>query len=76
LPLEIEDIPELIEIRHEVHMDDAIFRKINEERRNAGETLFANARNLPSRTLKLMDSEEVQSVEKPIDAGEPVEADQ
>jgi DNA ligase (NAD+) len=61
LPLEIEDIPELIEIRGEVYMDDEIFRKINEERRNAGEILFANARNLASGTLKLMDSEEVRA---------------
>ncbi|MDR1906978.1 MAG: NAD-dependent DNA ligase LigA [Puniceicoccales bacterium] len=61
LPLRIENVPDLIEIRGEVYMDCEVFQKINTERADAGEILFANARNLASGTLKLMDSEAVRS---------------
>jgi DNA ligase (NAD+) len=61
LPLSIGNVPHLIEIRGEVYMDGEVFRKINAERANGGEMLFANARNLASGTLKLMDSEIVRS---------------
>ncbi|MDR2372448.1 MAG: NAD-dependent DNA ligase LigA [Puniceicoccales bacterium] len=61
LPLYIEHVPDLIEIRGEVYMDCEIFRKINAERIQMGEVAFANARNLASGTLKLMDSETVRS---------------
>ena len=61
LPLQICDVPELIEIRGEVYIDQEIFQKINCERALSGQELFANARNLASGTLKLMDSEEAKS---------------
>ncbi|MDR1590786.1 MAG: NAD-dependent DNA ligase LigA [Puniceicoccales bacterium] len=61
LPLHIEDVHHLIEIRGEVYMDCEIFQKINTERAQMGEAIFANARNLASGTLKLMDSEMVRS---------------
>jgi DNA ligase (NAD+) len=51
----------LIEIRGEAYMDDEVFQKINAERIRMGEMAFANARNLASGTLKLMDSETVRS---------------
>ncbi|MDR1303201.1 MAG: NAD-dependent DNA ligase LigA [Puniceicoccales bacterium] len=61
LPLALENVPERIEIRGEVYINHEIFQKINEKRRHSGETPFANARNLASGTLKLMDSEEVRA---------------
>ena len=61
LPLHIENVPDLIEVRGEVYMDCKVFQKINAERAQIGEMAFANARNLASGTLKLMDSEMVRS---------------
>ncbi|MDR1367045.1 MAG: NAD-dependent DNA ligase LigA [Puniceicoccales bacterium] len=60
LPFHIANVPDLIEIRGEVYMDDEVFQEINTERASAGEIVFANARNLASGTLKLMDSEAVR----------------
>ncbi|MDR2812295.1 MAG: NAD-dependent DNA ligase LigA [Puniceicoccales bacterium] len=60
LPLRIGYVPDLIEIRGEVYIDYDVFQKINMERVQAGEAVFANARNLASGTLKLMDSEAVR----------------
>ncbi|MDR0418574.1 MAG: NAD-dependent DNA ligase LigA [Puniceicoccales bacterium] len=60
LPWHIANAPDLIEIRGEVYMDNEIFQKINMERADTGEFVFANARNLASGTLKLMDSEAVR----------------
>jgi DNA ligase (NAD+) len=61
LPLAFPNIPERIEISSEGYMESKIFQKIKEKRWNFGEPLFANARNLASGTLKLMDSEEVRA---------------
>ncbi|MDR1435058.1 MAG: NAD-dependent DNA ligase LigA [Puniceicoccales bacterium] len=61
LPLHIENVSDLIEIRGEIYMDQADFQRINRERSDGGEIPFANARNLASGTLKLMDSGEVRS---------------
>ncbi len=46
----------LIEIRGEVYMDKNDFIKVNQERLESGEDLFANPRNSTSGSLKLLDS--------------------
>lgn len=51
--------PELIEIRGEVYMTFKEFSRINEEREEQGESLYANPRNLAAGTLKLLDSAQV-----------------
>lgn len=47
------------EVRGETFMSLNSFRKLNEERENAGEKLFANPRNSASGTIKLLDSKTV-----------------
>ena len=49
-------IPELIEVRGEVYMDKVDFARVNKERGDLGEALFANPRNAASGSLKLLDS--------------------
>ncbi|MFH0855734.1 MAG: NAD-dependent DNA ligase LigA [Candidatus Omnitrophota bacterium] len=51
-----EDIPEFIEIRGEIYMDRVEFNKLNQEREDEGEAVFANPRNAASGSLKLLDS--------------------
>lgn len=48
-------IPELLEVRGEVYMEYSEFKKLNEERKNKGEDLFANPRNATAGSLKLLD---------------------
>ena len=48
--------PAEFEIRGEVLMPWDVFERLNNERANAGEQLFANPRNAASGTLKLQDS--------------------
>ncbi len=54
-------IPEVIEIRGEVFMTLTEFARINQEREEAGEPLYANPRNLAAGTLKMLDRAEVAS---------------
>lgn len=51
--------PEEFEIRGEVYMPYEAFDRLNAERENDGEPLFANPRNAASGSLKLLDSAEV-----------------
>ncbi len=51
------DIPSDFEIRGEILMPWQVFRQLNEERTEAGETPFANPRNAASGTLKSQRSE-------------------
>ena len=53
----IKPIPDNFEIRGEILMPWAVFRRLNEEREEAGEQLFANPRNAASGTLKSQKSE-------------------
>ena len=54
-----EGFPTEFEIRGEILMPFAVFNRLNEERLEAGEALFANPRNAAAGTLKLQDSREV-----------------
>ncbi|MFA5100143.1 MAG: NAD-dependent DNA ligase LigA [Candidatus Omnitrophota bacterium] len=50
------DIPALIEVRGEVYVDKEDFERLNRQRRDQGDILFANPRNAASGSLKLLDS--------------------
>ncbi len=52
-------VPELVEIRGEVYMTLAEFRRINQSREEEGLELYANPRNLAAGTLKMLDRAEV-----------------
>ena len=54
-----EDVPERFEMRGEVLLPWANFERLNQERANQEEALFANPRNAASGTLKLQDAREV-----------------
>ena len=49
-------VPDFIEVRGEVYIDKQDFLKLNQERLDAGNDLFANPRNATSGSLKLLDS--------------------
>jgi DNA ligase (NAD+) len=49
------NLPRLIEVRGEVYMPRSAFIKLNEEKEEAGEPLFANPRNAAAGSLKLQD---------------------
>jgi len=57
--------PEKMEVRGEVFMHRPAFDRMNMEREEAGEALYANPRNVASGTLKLQDSAEV--AKRPLD---------
>ena len=57
--IEGEDVPERFEMRGEVLLPWANFERLNQERSNQEEALFANPRNAASGTLKLQDAREV-----------------
>ena len=49
-------LPAVLEVRGEVYMDKRDFLHLNRERKQAGESVFANARNATSGSVKLLDS--------------------
>jgi DNA ligase (NAD+) len=56
VPLALKDCPvPLLEVRGEVYMTNSELLRLNELRRAAGETLFANPRNSTAGSLKLLD---------------------
>ena len=60
IPLSLKgDFQADFEIRGEIFMPHAQFKKLNEEREDIGEALFANPRNTTSGTLKMQDSKVV-----------------
>lgn len=52
-------IPDSIEVRGEIYLTTAEFQRINQEREEAGEALYANPRNLAAGTIKQLDPREV-----------------
>ncbi len=57
IPLRLsKNYPQLLEVRGEVFMSKKDFAKINKERIESKETVFANPRNATSGSLKLLDS--------------------
>ncbi len=55
-----EKIPDFIEIRGEIYMEHDEFLRINKEREESGEALYANPRNLAAGTVKLLDPKEAK----------------
>ena len=60
LPLEIKDTRD-IEVRGEIYLPFPSFRRINREREEKEESLFANPRNAAAGSLRLLDPKEVAS---------------
>jgi DNA ligase (NAD+) len=62
IPLSLKgDYPKDFEIRGEIFMPTTVFEKLNKQRAENGEQLFANPRNTASGTLKMQDSKIVAS---------------
>jgi len=56
MDLQGDDIPELLEVRGEVIISKANFKKLNTDREKAEEKLFANPRNAAAGSLRQLDS--------------------
>ena len=57
IPLRLQgDYPQQLEVRGEIYMELDAFRKLNEQRREEGETTFANPRNVTAGSLRQLDS--------------------
>ena len=56
LPLEVDGLPRLAEIRGEVFLARSVLDELNRERREAGEREFANPRNAAAGAIRLLDS--------------------
>lgn len=52
-------IPDILEVRGEIFMENEAFAKMNQERDEEGLSVFANPRNATAGTLKQLDSREV-----------------
>ena len=59
IPLKIGSGLKSLEVRGEVFMPKPVFEQLNKDREEAGEELYANARNTASGSLKMMDSSQV-----------------
>ncbi len=55
IPLHVEDVPPLLEVRGEVYMSLADFAALNERRAEAGESTFMNPRNSAAGTIRQLD---------------------
>jgi DNA ligase (NAD+) len=58
IPLEVDGLPPLVEIRGEVYMARSTLEKLNRERRQEGRREFANPRNAAAGAIRLLDSRE------------------
>jgi DNA ligase (NAD+) len=61
LQLEMENPPEILEMRGEVYMPHLSFRLSNQKKEEAGEEPWANPRNATAGSLKLLDPKEVRA---------------
>lgn len=63
IPLELNpgDWPPYFEMRGEIYMPHSVFARLNAEREESGEQLFANPRNAAAGTLKLQSSAQMAS---------------
>jgi len=61
LPKQIENAPEILEVRGEIYMLHEEFERINTVREAEGQQLYANPRNLAAGTIKLLDPTEARS---------------
>lgn len=55
LPLEVDGLPPLVEIRGEVYMARSTLEELNFERRQEGEREFANPRNAAAGAIRMLD---------------------
>jgi DNA ligase (NAD+) len=55
IPLRVQDVPPLLEVRGEVYMSLADFAALNERRAAAGESTFMNPRNSAAGTIRQLD---------------------
>jgi DNA ligase (NAD+) len=55
IPLHVEDVPPLLEVRGEVYMSLQDFAALNERRAEAGESTFMNPRNSAAGTIRQLD---------------------
>ncbi len=55
IPLRVEGAPRLLEVRGEVYLPIAAFAKLNEQRAEAGEPVFANPRNSAAGSIRQLD---------------------
>lgn len=58
VPLQLKSFPEFLEVRGEVFMPRAEFKRLNEEKAAQEEALWANPRNAAAGSLKLLDPKE------------------
>lgn len=56
IPLHLQnDFPQQLEVRGEIYMELEAFRNLNQQRREEGETTFANPRNVTAGSLRQLD---------------------
>jgi DNA ligase (NAD+) len=55
VPLRVEDAPPLLEVRGEVYLPIAAFKRLNEQRAETGEPTFANPRNSAAGSIRQLD---------------------
>ena len=58
LPLQVDGLPELVEVRGEVYLARSVFDELNRLRSAAGEREFANPRNAAAGAIRLLDPRE------------------
>jgi DNA ligase (NAD+) len=58
LPLEVDGLPSLAEIRGEVYLARSVLDSLNRERRESGLRVFANPRNAAAGAIRLLDARE------------------
>ncbi len=60
IPEQIDNAPEILEVRGEIYMRHAEFERINIQRETTGQPLYANPRNLAAGTVKLLDPKQAR----------------